>query len=200
MSEQRSRTTSVPPAQDSSALEVGIGRIQDIFEPLDRAPLEHRRLSSQLTQYLCERFDAMPRGSRLALRISLPSEAMPHEAAIRSAFRHHFERTASEARVELRRHFGTGFRMLLVALASAIGIVFLMSLIADAADSRVINNIVRVLSITVWVVMWRPIETLLHDWRPIQRKALFNQRLATIEVACETTQRPDALTASAAVE
>lgn len=194
--EQLPRTTSVPGPQDSSTLEVGVSRIQDLFEPFDRAPLEYRRLSSHLTHYLSERFDAMPRNSRLALRISLPSDAMPHEAAIRSAFRRHFERTAIESRVQLRRHFGRGLRMLLVALASAILLAGVMRVIAEATESRVIDNIVRVLSIMVWVLLWRPIETLLHDWRPIRSKGLFCQRLASIEVACNSTRTPDTIVAA----
>jgi len=195
-SPQSPRTTSVPDEQVAATLEVGVSRLQDMFEPFDRAPLERRHLSSHLTQYLSERFDAMPPDSRLGLRISLPAEAMAHEAAIREAFRHHFERTAAEAKVELRRHFAKGFRMLLVALACAIGLVVLMRLIADVADSRVISKIVSILSIVVWVLVWRPIETLLHDWRPIRSKRLFNQRLASIEVACSSTRTPDPLAAA----
>ncbi len=197
---QSPRTTSVPSAKDAATLEVGVTRIQDLFETFDRAPLEHRRLSSDLTQYLCERFDAMPRNSRLCLRINLPPEAMAHESSIRSAFRSHFERTAVESTLQLRRHFARGFRMLLVALVCAVGLVVLMRLIAEIAHSRVIDNVVSILSIVVWVLVWRPIESLLHDWRPIRGKAMFNQRLATIEVACDTTRTPDALSAIAAAQ
>ena len=44
------------------------------------------------------------------------------------------------------------------------------------------NKVANGLSIAVWVVLWRPFEMIIHDWRPLDREYRLYRRLERVEV------------------
>ena len=77
--------------------------------------------------------------------------------------------------------------MLLKGILFALFLVLMMNTIAAVSGSVVLNKIAGIMSIMVWVVLWGPLDSLIYHWHPIRERLQMFERLATIEVECQTT-------------
>jgi chromate transport protein ChrA len=82
----------------------------------------------------------------------------------------------------LRQHFSFAWRTFFFAVVAAVVLVYLSQYIAGISELAVMNKIANGLSIAVWVVLWRPFEMLIHDWRPLDREYRLYRRLEGIQV------------------
>jgi hypothetical protein len=98
------------------------------------------------------------------------------------AIHNHFSYKAEQTHSALKHLLQQG------RMSLAIGIVFVSLCLfgADAIGKLGANagfNIAREsLTIVGWVAMWRPLQTFLYDWWPLQRQILLYQKLGSAHI------------------
>ncbi len=178
------QSTDSPAATDQAGIEIQVRQVDELFEPFDPSPMQRRRVAAAAERYITDRAAESPPTRVLHLTIRLPAGQSSCCEAVQHAFRSHFASAASSKRAELRRHFSVSWRTFFFAVIAAVALVYLSQSIAGASEIAVMNKIANGLSIAVWVVLWRPFEMLIHDWRPLGRQHRLYQRLERIQVTC----------------
>lgn len=173
---------STPRGQAADRIEIQVRQVDDLFQPFDPAPMQERRVALEADAYICERAAEMGGIHPLLLTIRLPKGEGHCIEAVQQAFRRHFGQAASKRKSMLRNHFRASWQTFFVAVVIAVVLVYLSQYIADIAQTALLNKISSGLSIAVWVVLWRPFEMIIHDWRPLDREYRLYRRLEGIEV------------------
>jgi len=171
-----------PKQRDAERIEIQVRQVDDLFQSFDPAPMEQRRVAFGADAYISERAAEMPESHPFRLTIRLPEGESRCCQAVQQAFRTHFASAATNRKSLLRNHFRVAWQTFFVAVVVAIALVYLSQSIADVSESVLLNKIANGLSIAVWVVLWRPFEMLIHDWRPLDREYRLYRRLEGIEV------------------
>jgi hypothetical protein len=184
--EQRSAGDQSP----NGCVQVRADSLASLFEPFDPAPLAHRSIADSVEEYIVRAVRFSPPGEIVSVRILLPSSDSACCAGVQEAFRRHFADRAEDQRKALAKHFRDSFRTLGIAIVFALGIVMLSQGIAGLApNSILVGKIATGLGIAGWVTLWRPMEMLAHDWRPMRRDLQLRERLAGMTVTCEAPER-----------
>jgi hypothetical protein len=171
-------------------VQVRVDSLSAIFEQFDPAPLARRSIASPVEEYILHAVRFAPPGQVMSLRVLLPSGDSACCMEVQEAFRHHFADRAEEQRTAIAKHFRDSFRTLGLAIVFALGIVMLAQGIAGLApNSILLGKIATGLGIAGWVTLWRPMEMLAHDWRPMRRDLRLRERLAGMKVICEAQER-----------
>ena len=178
------QTGSPPPRNGVERIEIQVRRVDDLFQSFDPAPMERRRVAVGADAYVSERASEMPESRSFRLSIRLPEGESGCCQAVERAFQSHFASAATKLKSSLRNHFRVAWKTFFAAVVIALALVFLSQAIAGIAETPLVNKIANGLSIAVWVVLWRPFEMLIHDWRPIDRAYRLYRRLEGIEVEC----------------
>lgn len=163
-------------------IEMQVRRVDDLFQAFDPAPMRERRIAREADTYVRDRAEELKGSKPIMLSICLPEGESGCCHAVQDAFRTHFAHAAREHKSLLRDHFRIAWQTFFVAVVIAVALVYLSQSIADVAKTALMNKIANGLSIAVWVVLWRPFEMLIHDWRPIDREYRLYRRLASIGV------------------
>lgn len=152
-------------------------------EPLGRAgPYESgaARLAGVL-----ESARHLPESLTVRARLPAHSDDAPGDAAIEAGFRDYCRFRAEEAWREAQTVRRTGRRQLPRALAfaclpAAMAAIFdyLSTTVGGAGAQTVFLALAGIGLISVWVVIWMPVEELLFDWRPAARSAAVYDLLA----------------------
>ncbi len=172
-------------ANDHS-IELRTDDVEGLFHPFDPSPLSERTLASAADEFVVGRVSDLPEDAELSLRILLPASEASCCADVQEAFRAHYAASAARQRRALRRHFRDAGFMLLKGVIFAVILITIAKLIASISDSLVLDKIASGLSLIVWVSLWRPVDMLIYEWRPIKNEVLFRDRLAGINVQCVT--------------
>lgn len=171
-----------PRRQAADRIEIRVRQVDDLFQPFDPAPMQERRVATEVDAYISERAAEMGETRSLLLSIRLPEGEGHCNEAVQQAFRRHFGQAASKRKSTLRNHFRVAWQKFSVAVVIAVALVYLSQYIAGIAETALLNKIASGLSIAVWVVLWRPFEMLIHDWHPLDREYRLYRRLEGIEV------------------
>jgi hypothetical protein len=182
------RTESRPNSPGDADIVLRVDSVDQLFQRFDPAPMEHRRVSDEADAYITARTRELGHAENLRVRILVPPGQESCCAAIQQAFRAHFSAAADKAAKQLRAHFITSSKILLICLAFALALVFLSKAIADWSDTTLMRKVASTLSIAVWVTLWRPIEMLLHDWRPIKARLNISRRLESVAVESRVSE------------
>jgi len=165
-----------------SVIKIRVDRVDQLFQCFDPAPMDQRSVSAEADAYITERAGELPATDRVRLRILVPPGERSCCESVQEAFRRHFSSAAETTAVRLRNHFVMSVRILLISLAVASALVLASQAIADWSETRVARKVASTLSIMVWVALWKPIEMLLHDWRPIKAKLKVYRKLESVKV------------------
>jgi hypothetical protein len=104
-------------------------------------------------------------------------------AAIRTAIRTDFARRREAAEYQLLRTRRTGWVSLFVGSLVLLVLVSLVEAIHEwAPPGRVATMLEEGLTIVAWVGLWRPVELLLYDQRPIKRDIALFRRIECADV------------------
>lgn len=182
MPDDRPPTRIAPGSVSTDWIEMQVRRVDDLFQAFDPAPMRERRIAREADAYVRDRAEELKGHNTIMLSICLPEGESGCCHAVQDAFRTHFAHAAREHRSLLRDHFRIAWQTFFVAVVIAVALVYLSQSIADIAETALMNKIANGLSIAVWVVLWRPFEMLIHDWRPIDREYRLYRRLAGIGV------------------
>lgn len=74
--------------------------------------------------------------------------------------------------------------MLLKGVCFALVLIGIANLVAQIADTILVSKIVSGLSLIVWVSLWKPVDMLLYEWRPIMDEVKLHDRLDGCDVTC----------------
>ena len=173
----------IPPT--CKVIEVRVAELRQLFNAIDPSPFRERDLDPRAEEFIVDWSRDLPSDAPLALVVHLERAAgRPDEAVIlREAIHEFFAQRAASSRRNLRQLFRRG------RISLVIGLAFLASstAIGDALasyfqDSRWAAILQESLLIGGWVVMWRPREVCLYDWRPIREEARLSDRLSAMPV------------------
>ena len=163
-------------------IDVRLSALDRLFDNRDPAPFRERDLDPDLVEYLID--SARDLGSARPIRIvfSIAEPCPPDEVenAVRAHFDYEIERAARRRREQLR----TGWIALAIAAVAVIGLTGLGEVTEDALEGTLGAGIREALTISGWVLMWRPIDVLIYEaipWRR-ERRILRALRGAAIDV------------------
>jgi hypothetical protein len=126
-----------------------------------------------------------PAGAPLGLVIRLPSDAVGSADAARleDALATHFGLLAEAQERTAKEHLADARRSLAIGLTILAGCLMIAWWLTAALPERPLTRIGREsLVILGWVAMWKPVEMLLHQRRPILRRGRLLRRLAQASV------------------
>ncbi|MFO0874165.1 MAG: hypothetical protein U0575_09360 [Phycisphaerales bacterium] len=163
-------------------VDLKVGDLDQLFEPLDPAPMERRRLGRDVDRYIREAFVAAPGQESLELAITCPARSAPDGERAAEAVRRHYVGAATDSRHRLRSHLLAGTWQMLIGLVLIALLIGLARTIAGFSQSKALATIADGITIVIWVILWRPTEMLLFDWYAILRESRMLERLASVRV------------------
>ncbi|WP_304815280.1 hypothetical protein [Falsiroseomonas sp.] len=180
-----------PPAAMPAALPAGPNldlELMDIGQlvAVDAAwPLHPGCLRAAAEGEIIEWARRQPSEVPLSVTIRLPPDAMgsADKARLGDAIATHFSLLAEAQERSVKEHFSDARRSLAVGLAILAGCLTTAFWLAADFPERPLTRIAREsIGILGWVAMWKPVEMLLHDRRPILRRLRLLRRLAQASV------------------
>lgn len=173
---------------DRPCVDVSIPSIDRIFDTRDPAPFRQRDLDPDLVTYLVGASEDLSAQASLNVVFWLEQPCAPNE--IELAFRAHFEdeieRLTRRRRVQRR----VGSIALAVAVV-AIGLLLsLAGTVGDLVGGRFGHALREALVISSWVLMWRPIDTLVYDGIPFRHERQTMRRLLAAVVDVRSGKPP----------
>jgi hypothetical protein len=155
-----------------ACIDIRLRTARQLFDGRDPAPFRERDLDPAAVAHLldCARVIKKARPIKIVLTFAEPFAAsgMLDDADIRDAIRAQFEHERDLVQRKLSANFRHG--QLLAVLGFAVLALFLT--LAEVTQTALPEGTLRRLiheglTITGWVAMWRPAETLLYDWWPL---------------------------------
>jgi hypothetical protein len=165
-------------------LALRVREIAQLFNSMDPTPFLNKDLDPEANTFIETWASGYPPGSRFHITIHVeqwPSDGGPTEM-LTGAIHNHFSYKAERTRSALKHLMRQG------RMSLAIGIVFvsLCLLGADAIGRLGTNAGYKIaresLTIVGWVAMWRPLQTFLYDWWPLQRQIRLYQKLGSAHI------------------
>jgi hypothetical protein len=165
-------------------LALRVHEIAQLFNSMDPTPFHNKDLDPKANEYIESWASTHSHDSHFHLTIHLeqwPEDGDP-TAMLTEAIHNHFIYQAERTRRRLRQVLQQGRISLFIGVA----FVSLCLIVADFIGSMGEGPGHRIaresLSIVGWVAMWRPMQTFLYDWWPIQRKIRLYLMLGTAHV------------------
>lgn len=153
---------------DHTCIDMVTKSARQLFDLRDPAPFRERDLDAGAVEYLLASARDIGHRAKLRVVIRVTGERDPvlDEHTIHDAIRAHltFER-ARQVRLKdemLRR----GRRSLAVGALALTVLLSIAALMGRLDQSHVVEIAREGLTISAWVVMWRPLELLLYEWWP----------------------------------
>jgi len=167
-------------------IDVRIGSLEHLFDNRDPAPFRDRDLDPDLVEYLFAAAEDVAVHGPFRVVFWLP--APPIEDRLEASYRAHFAYELERIDRRRRRERRAGQVSLVFGLVL---LVILVSLAQVAAGLPRIGSIVKEgLTISSWVIMWRPVQTLVYDWWPTYRERRLMARLHGARVVVRDGKGP----------
>lgn len=150
-------------------IDIKVSQSRQLFDFRDPAPFRERDLDDDAVDYLLAAADEIPLKQPVAIMISITDEPEPRLApeAIVDAIGTHFRHQLEQITRKIREHLRRGQLSLAVGLSVLICFLTLAELVASLPAGAPRQILREGFVITGWVAMWRPLELLLYDWRPM---------------------------------
>ncbi|MGE0393635.1 MAG: hypothetical protein AB7I25_11790 [Vicinamibacterales bacterium] len=152
-----------------SCIDIKVRQARQLFDSRDPAPFRERDLDQNALEYLLEAAQEIPRGRPLKIVVTIAEPGEPPLAAdvLTEAIRTHFAYLSEQLTRRLADHNRRGRRFLAVGV-TALAVFLTLAELTRTLPVSTFRDILREgLVITGWVAMWRPLEVLLYDWRPL---------------------------------
>ena len=181
--------------QRCQVIEIRVAELRQLFNAIDPSPFRQRDLDPRAEEFIVDWARDLPMDKPWALVAHLDRPAgRPDEAtALREAIHEYFGQRVVASRRTLRELFRRGRISLVIALAFLTASIAVGDAVAVYLGDGRLGEIIREgFLIGGWVAMWRPLEVFLYDWWPIRAEGRLLQRLSTMPVRIEYTDRaPD---------
>ncbi|PIR26355.1 MAG: hypothetical protein COX62_06600 [Deltaproteobacteria bacterium CG_4_10_14_0_2_um_filter_43_8] len=165
-------------------VELKINQLQQLFSSHDPAPFRERDLDDDAVEYIMESLKEIKFLDPVKLVIHLPEEEIKESAQkeTAAAIHNYFSYEEVLTQKKMKALFKQGQFFLLIGFLFLLGCMYSSYFILKAADSVFLHILGEGLNIIGWVAMWKPIEILLYDWRPLSRARKYYQKLMMMEV------------------
>lgn len=161
-----------------SVVDLHLAGIERLFDNRDPAPFRERDLDPDLVEYmLAVGEDLLAQPARIVFW--LDKSCQPNE--IETAFRGHFEYELERVDRRRRRARRTGQLSLLVAVVLITGLLAVAQLVGRLTGALA-AGLKEGLTISCWVLMWRPVEVLVYEWIPWRRQRTIIRKLLAIPI------------------
>jgi len=166
-------------------IDVAVNNSRQLFNERDPAPFRERDLDGDFVNYVLSSVQEFSLKTEMKLRIVVLDERdqSVDQNVIREAIQAHFLYESSLIQKQLRKRLRIGrsfFLVGLVVLFACLGLAqFLRSWLGDSDIGRIAGEGFVIIG---WVAMWRPVEVVLYDWRPLRELRLYLTKIAAISV------------------
>ncbi len=170
---------------DCQPIEVRVNELMQLFNAMDGSPFHERDLDPDAEAFIVRWAREAPRGSKLALLVTLDRARGPANEAtvLRDAIREFFASRAEVARQRLRQLLRIGQISLLAGLAFLTVALGLGDVLSRIMQGQRMGELLRQGVVIIgWVAMWRPLEIFLYDWWPIRSEAKLFDALSAMPV------------------
>ena len=160
-------------------IDITVRQARQLFDSRDPSPFRERDLDEDAVEYLLGAAREIPSAKPLAIAVTItePLESALTREELVEAVRAHFTHQLGQIRRRLREHVRRGRAFLAIGLTALAAFLTLAEL-AKGLPTGPLREILREgLVITGWVAMWRPLEVLFYDWRPLVEERRQIQRL-----------------------
>jgi hypothetical protein len=156
--------------------------IGDYFNAHDPAPLYKRHLSHKFEQYIMSSVASSKRYSTIKYKFiyKTPMDEQYTEPLI-LAIRNHFSAKKALKEIDFEKFKRRGWFLLVMSM----GVMMVCKTIESLLKSngvQVQNTICNGMDIFSWVILWRPIDTLIFNWNPYLKEICLFDKLKNAEV------------------
>ncbi|MDB4958230.1 MAG: hypothetical protein JWO36_5799, partial [Myxococcales bacterium] len=177
---------------DEPVVDVRVGTIEQLFDNRDPAPFRERDLDPELSEYLVDAGEDLWGHDRFRVVFWLDKPCRPSE--IEQAYRAHFTDKIERNKRTRRRRRRTGQVALVLALALIVALLSFAQFVASLVPGSLGTGLKEGLVISSWVVMWRPVETLIYDWIPTRHERKLVEKLLDAPIEVRAGDGPSAKT------
>jgi hypothetical protein len=163
-------------------IDVRIESIEHMFDNRDPAPFRARDLDPDLVEYLIAAAEDV---SHEPFRVVFWLRKMEQAKEIEPAFRAHMQYELERVARRIRRQRREGQVVLAIGIAVLVALFGLGQLAERLPGGEVIHELLHLAS---WVVMWRPIDTLVYQGLPMFHERKLMRRLCGAPLDVRTSQ------------
>lgn len=163
-------------------LSVDLKTIKDYFNVHDPSPLYKKQLSHLFEEYILASVSNAKRHSEILYKIKCTNEIdKKYTEPLMYAIRNHFTMKKNIREAQFKRFKRRNWILLCISFILIIlcqGILPLIFKHEDSAESVLFTS----MDILSWVILWRPIDTLLFEWNPHLKEISLLNKLSSAEV------------------
>lgn len=162
-------------------IDVRLTSIEQLFDNRDPAPFRSRDLDPDLLEYLVAAAEDLQAHGPMRVVLWFPAPVVADRLV--PAYRAHFDYELARLARRRRRERRTALAQLALGALLLMLLVWLARLAGDLPRLGAIAR--EGLTISAWVILWRPIQALVYDWIPAyrERRVLARLREAPVDVA-----------------
>ena len=163
-----------------ACIDIRLRTARQLFDGRDPAPFRERDLDPAAIEHLldCAREIKKSRPIKVVLTFTEPLGGAIDDAVIREAIKAQFEHERDLVERKLSANFRHGQVLAVIGFAVLAVFLTLAELTQSALPEGTLRRLVHEgFTITGWVAMWRPAETLLYDWWPLVEERRLVERI-----------------------
>lgn len=169
-------------------IEVRLHRLGQLFNTFDPSPFHERDLDDDAEAYIVGWAQELPGRAPVCIVIHLPEEEArkAHDRGLGTALSNYFGDRAGMIDRDMRELFRLGWGYLSIG-APILVLCLVASQVARTwlGGGPLARAVEESLIIVGWVANWKPLETFLYDWWPLQRRRELYRRLEAADVRIE---------------
>lgn len=165
-------------------LALRVREIAQLFNSLDPTPFLNKDLDPKAESFIESWASGFAPGARFHITIHLeqwPSDGDPTEM-LSGAIHNNFSYKAERTRTALKLLLQLGIMNLIIGLIFVTLCLLAANAIRQFGPNAGSSIARESLTIIGWVAMWRPLQTFLYDWWPLQRQIRLYQQLSDAHI------------------
>jgi hypothetical protein len=172
-------------------IQVRVSQLRQLFNSLDPAPFHEKDLDSDAEEYIVgsAREHGPDRPIRIVIHLPQEEAGAADVQQVEASIRNYFHYREDMARRELRLFLTGGRWRLATGVVALFLCLSLRELILGLSPGAVARVLAEGLLIGGWVAMWQPIQTFIHDWRPLHQSQRVMRRLSEARVEIKPEPR-----------
>lgn len=170
---------------NGAMIEVRIQLIEQLFNSFDPSPFDERDLDADAEAHIAGWARELPKDAPIHIVLHMPPDEArrAEERGLALALKNYFRLQAEWIERDKRELFRLGWRYLSISVPVLVFCLLTSQIIPNLLGSGPIARILQEsLVIIGWVANWKPLETFLYDWWPLERKSALYRRIADAAV------------------
>lgn len=170
-------------------LKVNEQTINDYFNANDPAPIYKRQLSQEFEEYIMNYSVTIKNYSVVTYKLNCVEDSDKEFAEpLIHAIRRHFSLKKAIKEAEFKTFKRKNWFLLASGLFILMAFQGLMSLFMSEED-HLLSIFVNAVDVFIWVILWKPLETLLFSWKPFQQEISVMDKLTNAATAITIKNR-----------